>query len=373
MIFNTNFKMHESLDEKELKFIDEVVSRSKVKPNLAQPLKKVLTNSAAFYNANKNVYSAAGIMTTSFTETFKSLAMVVSTKFFTSTILGDIATIVPVNAPETKVFVTTWVYRSDLPAEGISTGNKLSDKRSKTFSNVSEGSDARKLGVSISAVDLVCKPRPIEQSYTLHALMNLNTIYTPEQVDDFLNNKFVGVISQKLRDEAEYAIISNMFTNAGLKVDYTVGQVSDCETLECEAIKLYNSIDDVANEIFKKTGIKNNILIIGKTAYNLLRNLDVKKYNFVLNDGLISDLARNVIGTLDKTYKVIYDPWLENEIILTVKSEAYDIAPVVYGSFIPLAITPEFVERNLEIYRIVYTVDGWNLIYPEVIGAISLS
>lgn len=372
MIFNTNFKVTQNLEERELKFIDEVVSRSKVKGTLAQPLKKTLVNSASFYNSNKNIYSAAGIMTTSFAETFKSLAMVVSTRFFTSTILGDIATIVPVSSPEGKVFITTWVYKDDYATEGITSGDKFSAKRTKTFGTATEGNNVRKIGVSISAVNLTCTPRPIEQSHTLQALMNLNTIFSPEEVDEFLNNKFVSVIAQKLRDEAEYSIINEMITDASTKVDHTLGTDIDCESLECEAVKLYSKIDDVANTIFKRTGIKNNILIIGRKAYNILRYLDYKKYNFVMNDGLISDLARNVVGTLDKTYKVIYDPWIEDKIVITVKSEAYDVAPVVYGSFIPLAITPEFVERNLEIYRIVYTVDGWEVVFPEVIGAITV-
>lgn len=371
MIFNANFQ-NLNLDEKEAKFIDEIVSRSKVKPSVIPAFKKTLENSAKFYNFHKGIYSSAGVMTTSFTETFKSLSMVVSSKFFTSSIINDIATVVPVNTPEGKVFVTTYTYKDDYTAEGIQAGNKLSAKRSKTYGTAAEGANPRRIGVTFTAVNLTCTPRPIEHSYTLQALMNLHTIYTPAQVEEFLNNKFVDVISQKLRDEAEWSIINELITNAGTKEDYTVGTYTDCEGLECEAIKLYNAIDDVANGIYKKTGVKNNILIIGRQAYSILRNLDVKKYNFDMNGNIITDLARNVIGTLDKVYKVIYDPWIEDKIVITTKSDVYDVAPIVYGTFIPLAVTPEFIERNLEIYRIVYTVDGWTTVFPDVVGVITL-
>mgnify|MGYP001773212052 CR=1 FL=1 len=122
--------------------------------------------------------------------------------------------------------------------------------------------------------------------------------------------------------------------------------------------------------MYASTGIRPNTIVIGEKARNLLTALDRPIIEYT--DGLISGFGREVLGVLEKKYKVLYDPSL-NGVIITYRNKEEDSGAVVYLPFIPLAITPEMMKDNLVSYRTVYTVDGWVAVHPELIARIEIS
>lgn len=329
----------------------------------AQNLKRLYENIMKFTAFNADAATHATDI-----QTFQSLAFVSTTRFYVNSIIDEIAVVYPVKSPEGKIFVVDFEYANNLASDGINAGDKLYERRSQNYSRgVAEEQRPRAIRTVTRAVPYECQARPIEQSWTLQAMLSLQTIYTPEEVEEFLNGRQVQTIAAKLRDEAELAVIDQLWNNASVDTTFTC-QGNDCPGEECDAKQLLRAIERVAYEIYTKTGVRPNVVIIGETVRDLLTALDRPIIEYA-NDGLISGFGREILGILERKYKVVYDPAVEG-VIVTYRNKEEDSGAVVYTPFIPLGITPEMMKDNLVSYRTVYTVDGQVVIHPELIGRI---
>lgn len=355
------------LTSKQKRKLEEIWNGAVKKYNLdqykASNLKTMYENIAKFSALNADAATQAANI-----QTFQAFAFVSTTRFYVSSILDEIAVVNPVKSPEGKIFVVDFEYADAHSPDGIAAGDSLVNVRSKSYSQgIPEETRPRRIRAITKSIPYTCVARPIEQSQTLQALLSMQTIQSPDEVEEFINGRYLQTIAAKLRDEAELALIDKLWNNASISADFTC-QGGDCNTEECDAKKLLKLIEKQAYQIYAKTGLRPNVIIIGEQARDLLTSLDRRIIEYS-TDGLISGFGREVIGVIERKYKVVYDPAVQG-VIITYRNKEQDAGAAVYTPFIPLGITPEMMKDNLVSYRTIYTVDGYVVIHPELIGKI---
>lgn len=191
------------------KIWNSAVSKYKLDHYKSANLKRLYENIMKFSSLTGAFNDAATRATD--IQTFQALAFISTTRFYVNSILDEIAVVYPVRSPEGKVFVVDFQYANDHAPDGITSGDPLYRKRSRTYSmGVPEETRPRAIRATTRAVPYTCAPRPIEQSWTLQAMLSLQTIYTPEEIEEFLNGRYVQTIAARLRDEAELAVIQTL-------------------------------------------------------------------------------------------------------------------------------------------------------------------
>lgn len=311
-------------------------------------------------------------------DVFRDIAVIATTRAYVGNILEYIASIQPIENPYQKVFFIDQEYGDDYAPENITAGTSFKDKRSKKYaSDRAEGQPARRIKATIKSEFVNAQVRPIELSYTLEAMLSLSSVFGgQENARKFLDQRYLQAISNKLRDEMELLILEaidnavypeNIFTVSKDMLDGT-----DCKDERCAAQRLYDAIDDAAYAILGKTGVRPNVVIVGNEAMKILRKADKNMIRYADNAAPTS-IARNYFGVLDNKYNLLYDPTIKGITLLFRELNDPSAAAVVYAPHIPLGVTNPVTERTLETYRVVYTVDAYKVVHPEVIAKVLIA
>jgi len=134
---------------------------------------------------------------------------------------------------------------------------------------------------------------------------------------------------------------------------------------------LFEAIEEAANRVFNKTGIRPNVAIVGSQALSIMRKggLSIVRYN---KEGLPISTARNYIGVLEDAFNLVYEPTVSG-VLLVYKHPTNTVeSSVVYAPHIPLGITPSIWDRDLSVYRVVYTVDALEIVHPELLARVDI-
>ena len=306
-------------------------------------------------------------------EPFRNIAIVATTKQYTSNILDKLVSVQSTDSPYGLVSYVDFQYADDHAPDGITAGDSLT-KRSRTYGNHTEQTPSRRIKTKIEHRPITADVRSIEASYTLESWLALASIKGQNSASQFLDKGYLDVIANKLRDEAEFAVMDALYT-ACMPQHVTVfhADATECEEVECQARRLLDAIEDTAQMIFDTYKIWPNVVVLGSDALKILRRGDVKVINnYNKGTGIPSSVSRLYLGILEDRYNCLYDPELSG-ILLTQKDTGNEFASSgVYASVVPLAITPPITERDLSTYRVVYTVDAVDVIYPEIIGRVDI-
>lgn len=307
-------------------------------------------------------------------EPFKDLAILATTKFYTSNILDQICSVQTSDSPYGLITYVDFQYADAHAPDGIVAGDSIA-KRSRTYGNhPTEQTVSRRIKTKIEQKPIQAGVRSIEASYTLESFLALSSIKGQTGAKQFLDRTYLDVVANKLRDEAEFAVVDAMYSNVTAEHIFVfANDTTVCDEEECQARRFLDMIEEAAQSVYDKRKIWPNVVIVGSDALKLLRRGDTKIINGnVKGTGIPSSVARNYLGVMDDRYGLLYDPELSGA-LLTQKDNSTDYGgSVVYTSVVPVAITPPITERDLASYRVIYTVDSVDVIHPEILARIDI-
>lgn len=250
-------------------------------------------------------------------EPFRDLAIIATTKFYTSNILEQICSMQTTDSPYGLITYVDFQYADDHAPDSITAGDSLV-KRSRTYGDhPNEQTVSRRIKTKIEQKPITAGVRSIEASYTLESFLALSSIKGQSSAKQFLDRTYLDVISNKLRDEAEFAVVDAMYSAVlpanihTFSMDTTV-----CEEEECRARKFIDTIEEACQDVYDVRKVWPNVIIVGSDAIKILRRGDVKIINKQMKGtGIPSSVARNYLGVMDDRYGLIYDPELSGALI----------------------------------------------------------
>ena len=362
------------LGKKESLEISGLISKAKEKYNLnnykTETLQQMFTNIYKHFKVFGE--SNAAIVSTDI-EPFRNIAIVATTKWFTQNILDKLVSVQATDSPYGLISYVDFQYADNYAPDGITAGDSLT-KRSRTYGNHTEQTPSRRIKTKVEHRPITAGVRSIEASYTLESWLALSSIKGQNAATQFLDKAYLDVIANKLRDEAEFAVMDALYTacQPGHIIPFHA-DATECLEVECQARRLLDAIEDVAQLIYDTYKIWPNVVVLGSDALKILRRGDVKIINnYQKGTGIPSSVSRLYLGILEERYNTLYDPELSG-VLLTWKDTGNEFASSgVYASVVPLAITPPITERDLSTYRVVYSVDAVDVVYPEIIGRVDI-
>lgn len=250
-------------------------------------------------------------------EPFRDLAILATTKFYTNNILDQVCSVQTSDSPYGLITYVDFQYADDHAPDGITAGTSIS-KRSRTYGeHLGEQATSRRIKTKIDQMPITAGVRSIEASYTLESFLALSSIKGQTGAKQFLDRTYLDVVANKLRDEAEFAVVDAIYTNVQpahiftFSIDTTV-----CEEEECLARRFLDLIEEAAQSIYDIRKIWPNVVIVGSDALKLLRRGDTKIINGVQKGtGIPSSVARNYLGVMDDRYGLLYDPELSGALL----------------------------------------------------------
>lgn len=250
-------------------------------------------------------------------EPFRDLAILATTKFYTQNILDQICSVQTSDSPYGLITYVDFEYADDHAPDGIVTGDSIA-KRSRTYGDHgTEQSVSRRIKTKIEQKPITAGVRSIEASYTLESFLALSSIQGQAGARQFLDRTYLDVIANKLRDEAEFAVVDSMYSAVLPAHTFTfTNDTTVCEEEECQARRFLDKIEEAAQSVYDRRKIWPNVVIVGSDALKLIRRGDTKIINNYQNGtGIPSSVARNYLGVLDDRYGLLYDPELTGALI----------------------------------------------------------
>jgi hypothetical protein len=250
-------------------------------------------------------------------EPFRDLAILATTKFYTSNILDKVASVQTSDSPYGLITYVDFQYADDHAPDGIAAGDSLV-KRSRTYGDhPTEQTVSRRIKTKIDQKPITAGVRSIEASYTLESFLALSSIKGQSGAKQFLDRTYLDVIANKLRDEAEFAVIDAIYTSCLPEHTFVfANDTTVCEEEECQARRFLDKIEEAGQSVYDTHKIWPNVVIVGSEALKMLRRGDVKIINNYENGtGIPSSVARNYLGVMDDRYGLLYDPELDGALL----------------------------------------------------------
>lgn len=371
------------MDIKNLK-LESISLSNNEKTELSEVMKKIIDKGISYEKASKlstlyeNIYKYSKILeATSIRsadiEPFKAISITATTRLYKSNIIDTLASVQPLQTVAGYIYYFDYKYANDFVNEDISAGDKLSDKRTTEYSYVAEGQPLNEIGLEVKSELIEAKVRGLNISWSLHSYLNLSSILGQDGAMEKLNTNMLNLISKKLRDEVELKTIKLIEASVKPehKVEFTVNS-QDCQTAECQAKKLWKTIQEASSIIYRKYAVMPNVMIIGDKAKSILDSLD-RPVIIPDAENKPSGVGRLILGTIDTRYTVIYEPSVKGVIMIYKEMETEYGATVVYAPYIPLALSEPFVNpKTLETVRGVFTVDAVKVVHPEFIAKVEI-
>ena len=362
------------LEKKESLEIAGLISKAKEKYTLDNYKTETLNQMYANIYKHFKVFSESNAaIISSDIEPFRNIAIIATTKQYTSNILDKLVSVQTTDSPYGLISYIDFQYADDHAPDGITAGDSLT-KRSRTYGNHTEQTPSRRIKTKVEHKPITAGVRSIEASYTLESWLALSSIKGQNAATQFLDKAYLDVIAGKLRDEAEFAVMDALYSACQpTHILPFHADATECEEVECQARRLLDAIEDVAQTIYDTYKVWPNVVVLGSDALKILRRGDTKIINnYNKGTGIPSSVSRIYLGVMEERYNTLYDPELSG-VLLTWKDTGNEFASSgVYASVVPLAITAPITERDLSTYRVVYSVDAVDVVYPELIGRIDI-
>jgi len=307
-------------------------------------------------------------------EPFRDLAIIATTKFYANNILDQICSMQTSDSPYGLITYVDFQYADDYVPDAITAGTSIVKRSHSYGSHPGEQTTSRRIKTKIEQKPITAGVRSIEASYTLESFLALSSIKGQNNAKQFLDRTYLDVISNKLRDEAEFAVVDAMYSAVQPANIHTFSvDTTECLELECQSRNFIEKIEAACQDIYDVRKVWPNVIIVGSDAIKILRRGEVKIVNKTINGtGIPSSVARNYLGVMDDRYGIVYDPELSG-VLITWRDQSTEYGgSVVYTSVVPLSITPPITERDLASYRVVYTVDSVDVIHPEILARVDI-
>jgi hypothetical protein len=364
------------LDNSEIQDIDSFVSGVMAKyPTVdAGSLTQSVTNINKYYKTVAE--SHTGIVEGDI-DVFRDISTIVTAKFYTASVLNELASVQPLDNVFGYIYRLTFEYGDDMPAEGVTAGQSLSEVRTSGYAtDPGENVIPRRLKAELRQELVEAKLRPLDLSSTFQSLLRRASVYGKGNTAVF-NNQFLNAAYMKLRDELELSAINQIDASvpAGNVVTYTdPASTTPCTERECEYGEFQSAVSEASRRVYDNTGYMPNVVVIGPEALNIMDRW-IKQPNTNMIDtgmgGLIPQRGR--IGVFAKRWVVYYDPSVVGKALVGAFDPQNPMNnPLVYAPYINLAVTPEIMDRDLSTSQVVFAVDRTDVTEPAFFARVDI-
>lgn len=306
------------LEQKESLEIAGLTSKAKEKYSLStyktdtlnQMYKNIYKHFKIFKESNAAVVSSD-------VEPFRNIAIIATTKFFTQNILDKLVSMQTSDSPYGLITYVDFQYADNYAPDSIVAGDSIL-KRSKTYGNhPNEQTTSRRMKTSVTHKPIQASVRSIEASYTLESWLAMASVKGQTDAKNFLDKTYLDVISSKLRDEAEFAVMNALYSACLPEhIIPFANDGTDCIARDCDSRRFLDTIEEAGQLVYDRHKIWPNVCVVGSDALKIIRRGDTKIVNnYEKSTGIPSSVARNYMGVMDDRYGIIYDPELTGALL----------------------------------------------------------
>ena len=240
-----------------------------------------------------------------------------------------------------------------------------------------DGAEIPSISLDIALQTVQAESRKLKARWTVEAVDDLKALHGMDA-----EAELVSTFSNEVMLEVDREIVTDLINGAAHSIAYTY---SSTVPGEIESIRqLITQISAVSAEIHRTSGrAPANFLVVPPAIGGLLdqlsthgdfasieQNVQSPSYGPVMaNYGI----AR--IGTLLRKYAVYQDPYMPaDQILIGLKGNSFIDAGYVYAPYVPLQVTPTFLDPNDFTFRKgVRTRYATKMLRPEYYGVINVS
>ncbi len=239
------------------------------------------------------------------------------------------------------------------------------------------GAEIPSIGLDITLSTVQAESRKLKARWSVEAMDDLKALHGLDA-----ETEFVSTFSNEVLLETDREIITDLVNNAGHTAAYTY---SSTVPGEVESIRqLLTQISAVSARIHKTTTrAPANFLVVSTAVGGLLDQLsthgDFASIEQNIQSPSYGPVTANFgitrIGTLLRKYAVYQDPYMaDGQILVGLKGNSFLDAGYVYAPYVPLQLTPTFMDPNDFTFRKgVRTRYATKMLRPEYYGVINVS
>jgi len=274
---------------------------------------------------------------------FTTFAFPLVRRIYPRLIATDLFSVQPMSQPTGKVFYLDFKYGS-----GADDGNRIDLKAnfSKTYANSSEGSAVKEINMDISSITVTAIQKKLKAEWSVEAQQDLFAYHGLNA-----ESELMSVLGDEILREVDRELIDHAYDNAGAgNTNWDAAPAAyagwDYQQRRAYDESLYGAIVDANNAIFKLR--YRNATWIVADADSCARLEKLEGFKLADNSDTNSEIqhgGRHLFGTLKTRWKIYKDPWFTtNTMLLGFKGDSFLDAGLVYAPFIPVYVTPTFVD-----------------------------
>jgi hypothetical protein len=225
------------------------------------------------------------------------------------------------------------------------------------------GAEIPAVSIDVSVATVKAESRKLKANWTVEAVDDLRALWGMDA-----ETSFVEIFSNEVMGEIDREIIGDLVSGAQHAATYTYAATLPGEI---ETIRLMvTQIGAVSARIYKTSGrAPANFCVVGPGVASLLDQLSTH--------GDYASIPQNVQPSSygPMTAAIYLDPYMdETKILVGLKGAGYIDAGYVYAPYIPLQMTPSFLDPNDQTVRKgVRTRYATKMLRPEYYGVITVS
>jgi len=239
------------------------------------------------------------------------------------------------------------------------------------------GAEVPSIGLDITLQTVQAESRKLKARWTVEAVDDLRALHGMDA-----EAELVSTFSNEVMLEVDREIITDLVNGAQHNASYTYNAATPGEIENIRS--LITKISAVSARIHKSTNrAPANFLVVSPAVGSLMdqlsthgdfasieQNVQASSYGPITSN---YGIAR--IGTLLRKYAVYQDPYMdEGTILVGLKGNSFLDAGYVYAPYVPLQVTPTFMDPNDFTFRKgVRTRYATKMLRPEYYGTVTVS
>lgn len=312
-------------------------------------------------NEEKALMSLNEDSTTGNISTFQTFAFPLIRKVFPESILNQICSVQPMTQPAAKIFFLDFTYgTAPLAGQSVAQYN-AANKDYAVAGDPYAGSPTNKYGEGVLPKEINWQmnsdvvealTRKLRAVWTIEAQQDLKAIHGLEA-----EAELTTVMAEEIKREVEGDVLWDMCAVAGTNVQWNATPAGTPDYINQKAyqLKIYESILDAANEIYKKRYVYPNWIVADPDTCTRLEKLE----NFRTDDIGASrfSIGRAFFGTLNNKFDIYKDPWMPfradnatqafvGRMLMGFRGDSWFQTGYIYAPYVPILITPVLMDPN---------------------------
>lgn len=313
--------------------------------------------------------------------TFQTFAFPLIRKVFPDSILNRICSVQPMTQPAAKIFFLDFTYGT-APLAGQSVaqynaGNK--NYASQGIASASEGQTPKEINWQMSSDIVEAITKKLRAVWTIESQQDLKAYHGLDA-----ESELTTVMAEEIKREVEGDVLWDMCSTATTKVTWNEVPTGtpDYINQKAYAAKIYESILDAANEIYKLRFVYPNWIVADPDTCTKLEKLE----NFKVSDmGQANfSIGRTYFGTINNKFDIYKDPWMPKaandgshnytgRMLMGFRGASWFQTGYVYAPYVPILITPVLMDPNdFKPRRGIMTRYGKKSVVPDCYATIDI-